>query len=198
MFLKKQIKYDEDGNPIEDEEEELEEGAQKSFEGYIKDETIFPSSCIVLQQDDGFLIDRVKNLIEDEVAGTHYNIADMKRRLKKYRLLNESQTAEPSVQQFFSENGIAVQVKDAAEPVDNVWHAIKIFVEREGKPTNFVFGEESTEAKRRLLVQMEQMHRKEMERVRIIMEEGVERELKKQKESHIKANQLAIRQDEKE
>lgn len=198
MFLKKQIKYDEDGNPIEDEQEELEEGAQKSFEGYIKDETIFPSSCIVLQQDDGFLIDRVKNLIEDEVAGTHYNIADMKRRLKKYRLLNESQTAEPSVQQFFSENGIAVQVKDAAEPVDNVWHAIKIFVEREGKPTNFVFGEESTEAKRRLLVQMEQMHRKEMERVRIIMEEGVERELKKQKESHIKANQLAIRQDEKE
>lgn len=133
MFLKKQIKYDEDGNPIEDEEEELEEGAQKSFEGYIKDETIFPSSCIVLQQDDGFLIDRVKNLIEDEVAGTHYNIADMKRRLKKYRLLNESQTAEPSVQQFFSENGIAVQVKDAAEPVDNVWHAIKIFVERVSK-----------------------------------------------------------------
>ena len=75
----------------------------------------------------------MKNLIEDEVAGTHYNIADMKRRLKKYRLLNESQTAEPSVQQFFSENGIAVQVKDAAEPVDNVWHAIKIFVERVSK-----------------------------------------------------------------
>lgn len=37
-----------------------------------------------------------------------------------------------------------------------------------------------------------------MERVRIIMEEGVERELKKQKEAHIKANCAAIRQDEKE
>lgn len=79
-----------------------------------------------------------------------------------------------------------------------MWHAIKIFIEREGKPTNFVFGEESSEAKRRLLVQMDQMRRKEMERVRIIMEEGVERELKKQKEAHIKANCQAIRQDEKE
>ena len=49
MFLKKDIKFDEEGNPIEDEADgEEEEGAQKSFEGYIKDESIFPSSCIVL------------------------------------------------------------------------------------------------------------------------------------------------------
>lgn len=109
IFLKKLIKYDENGEPIEDEgDADDDENAVKSFEGYVKDESIFPSSCIVLEQDDGFLIDRVKNLIEDEVAGSHYNVADMKRRLKKYRQLNESDTAEPSVSQFFADNDIAV------------------------------------------------------------------------------------------
>jgi len=43
-------KYDpETGEEEEFEDEELEEGQEKSFEGFVKDETIFPSSCIVLQ-----------------------------------------------------------------------------------------------------------------------------------------------------
>mgnify|MGYP006899687806 FL=1 len=39
----------ETGEEIEADEPELEEGEEKSFEGFIKDETIMPSSCIVLK-----------------------------------------------------------------------------------------------------------------------------------------------------
>lgn len=98
----------------------------------------------------------------------------MKRRLKKYREVNESQTAEPSVSDFFKVRDVPVQTKDAAEPDSKVWHAIRIFIERDGKPTNFVFGEESEEAKRRILIQMQEMTKKEMVRVQMIMETGVE------------------------
>lgn len=100
-------KFDpETGEEIEEEEPELEEGEKKSFEGYIKDPNIFPSSCIVLKQSDDFLINRVKKMKQKQVEGTHYNPMDMVRRLKTYRELNESQIAEPSVTDFFRGHNI--------------------------------------------------------------------------------------------
>jgi adenylate kinase len=145
IFLKREKKFDEEGNEIEEEEPELEEGQKKSFKGYIKEDSIFPSSCIVFNQDDKFLIDRVKNLSESEIAGTHYTAADMKRRLKTYRDVNESKVAEPSVQAFFKEHGIQVFERDAAAEKDSVFNSLKIFIERVSGHSYFylVFSSES-------------------------------------------------------
>lgn len=55
-FMKKVIEYDEEGNPIEEEEEELPEGEEPSFDKHIKDTSIFPGSVIVLQGKDEDLI----------------------------------------------------------------------------------------------------------------------------------------------
>jgi adenylate kinase family enzyme len=38
IFLKRVQKFDEEGNPIEDDEPELDEGEEKSWEGYVIDE----------------------------------------------------------------------------------------------------------------------------------------------------------------
>ena len=140
-------------------EEADEENPVKVFpeEWFKPNEAMFPSSVILLQQDDSFLVDRVKNLDEEVVAGTHYNLADMKRRLKKYRNVNESKVAEKNVLDFFNnakwtevsyakdpkdeekpaerkdtEHNCAVPVfkRDAAEDAANVWEACKIFIER--------------------------------------------------------------------
>jgi hypothetical protein len=62
------------------------------------------------------LVDRVKDLTESEIDGTHYNVKDMKRRLKQYRETNESKVADPSVQYFFREHNIQLFQKDAACP----------------------------------------------------------------------------------
>lgn len=62
IFLKRIPQFDEEGNQIDVEEEELEEGEEKNFDGYAVDESISPLSCIVLKQKDEFLINRVKNL----------------------------------------------------------------------------------------------------------------------------------------
>ena len=133
IFLKKPVKYDEEGQVIEEEEEELEEGKKKSFAGYLEIDEIIPKSCIVLKQDDKFLMDRVKNLSEDEIANSHYNGNDMKRRLKKYRDVNESKVAEPSVMQFFREHNIQLFQKDAGCPEDTIFNSFKIYIERVSK-----------------------------------------------------------------
>jgi len=52
---------DENGEEIDEEEPELEEGQEKSFEGYVPDEKIFPHTLLIINQDNEFLINRVKN-----------------------------------------------------------------------------------------------------------------------------------------
>lgn len=62
----------------------------------------------------------------------------MKRRLKTYHEANDSQVAEPSVQQFFKDQSVPLLEKDAGTPVEQVMHSVKIYIERSGKPRNFM------------------------------------------------------------
>ena len=101
IFYIRPKKFDEEGNEIEEDEPELEEGEKKSFEGYIPDPDIFPAHVIQLKGTDEFLINRIKNLPETSIAGTHNNEADLLRRLKKYRIENNSEVAELSVSDYF-------------------------------------------------------------------------------------------------
>ena len=48
------------------------------------------------------MIKRIRELPEESVKGTHYTQTDMIRRMKAYRIANQSEVAEPSVQDFFN------------------------------------------------------------------------------------------------
>lgn len=100
-FLQPVIEFDEEGEPIEPEEVELEEGEKKDFSKHEKNQKIYPKSCILLTGSNNDLVNRVKELPEEDIAGTHYNNKDMTRRLKAYDVANKSEVAEPSVQAFF-------------------------------------------------------------------------------------------------
>lgn len=76
--------------------------------------------------------------------------------------------------------------------------SIKIYIERNGKPKNFMHKDASSEAARRLRVEKSIMEKQEMERLQIIIEEGVEKELKKMKEKHIKDNLTAIKTEQED
>ena len=60
----------------------------------------------MLDGQDEALIHRVRELTEDQITGTHYNESDMKRRIRDYRVANNSKVAEPAVQDFFLQQGI--------------------------------------------------------------------------------------------
>lgn len=122
----------------------------------------------------------------------------MKRRLKSYKSVNESQVAEPSVQAFFKEHGVQIFERDAAADKQTVFNSLKIYIERFGKPNNYQSFDEDVEAQRRLNVEKQIYQKVEEEKKRDVTEDGVEKELKKQKEKHTKANMATIREDQKE
>ena len=131
IFLYRPKKIDpETGEEEEFEEEELEEGQEKSFEGYVVDDKIYPSSCIVLNGDDKVLLNRVRDLPESAVQKTTYNSLEMARRLKTYRTANNSEVAEPSVQDFFGRNGVKVFNESTTTPIQIALAAFKIYIER--------------------------------------------------------------------
>ena len=61
-----------------------------------------------------------------------------------------------------------------------------------------MYKDASEEAARRLRVEKKLLEKEEQERLKIIIEEGVEKELKKMKEKHIKDNLAAIKDDQNE
>lgn len=148
--MNRPVKYNEDGEVEEVEEEELEEGQKKSFEGYVVDEAIMPKSCIVLTGSDRELIKRVKNLPEHVIQGTHYTAEDMERRLAVYRELNNSTVAEPSVSDFFKTQGIELYTTSCMLNPEHTLDAFKIYIERNEKPFNFMTFDEVAENKRNL------------------------------------------------
>lgn len=84
VFLKLRPPKDED-EEVEDEEIEAEEeGGEpiKTFKNHIADADIFPSNVIVFEAQSDFLVNRMKEMPDDKITGTHYNAVDMKRRLK--------------------------------------------------------------------------------------------------------------------
>ncbi len=55
------------------------------------------------------------------IEGTHYNQVDMKRRLKHYRESNESQVANPSIEDFFKNHNVMSMRYNASTADDVVW-----------------------------------------------------------------------------
>lgn len=92
------------------------------------------------------------------------------------------------MQKFFKDQKVQLFEKDASLNVKDIMDSIKIYIERNGKPKNFMHGDASDEAARRLRVEKTILKKQEAERLQIIIEEGVEKELKKMKEKHIKDN----------
>ena len=82
------------------------------------------------------MIERVKNLPEKQVQGTHYNYEDMIRRLKAYRTANNSEVADPSVQEFFKKYGIQKILEESCtQEADKASGAMRIYIER----VNFLY-----------------------------------------------------------
>ena len=151
-----------------------------------------------MKQSTDFLLDRVKNLPEDIVAGTHYNMKDTKRRCLAYENFNQSKIAEPSVHDFFREHTLQIFPKNCALGVTEVMNSFKIYIERIETPNNFQYHDETVETKRRIMVDLNHEIAAKMKALRAVMEEGVESQLKAQKEKHVKTRMQKIREDQKE
>lgn len=118
----------------EEEEEEGEEGEGPDFDAYELDNDIAPSSVIALKGDDDTILQRLMNLPEKQIKGTHLNEDDTKRRLKKYREANESEQGDSSLLDFFEKRAkLDIYVEEIGLDFDGIGKIIeasKIYIER--------------------------------------------------------------------
>ena len=112
------------------------EGEAPSFEDYIVEKELAPSSVILFRASDQYIVDRVKNMTqqEQEVGGDSkdgYNETELKKRLKTYHQANDAEDGTPSLMDFFKERGIGnltISIEETGR--DLALQQVKVFVER--------------------------------------------------------------------
>jgi hypothetical protein len=87
-------------------------------------------------------------LPEETVAGTHWNDEGMTRRLKGYAETNESAEGNSSVKDFFEEHSTRLLTQEAEGEEEKLVEAFKVFIERDGKPFNYMTGDSENEKER--------------------------------------------------
>lgn len=120
-----------------------EDGAvEPSDDKLTLDKALFPENIILLRepssQKQDFLLQRVKNLPEEQIAGSHYTEQGMNRRLARYREANASDKGDPAVQDFFARNGVEVFSVDCSKEEIEAFESVRIYIERSGRPDNFL------------------------------------------------------------
>lgn len=122
-----------------------EEGAEPQEEKSHLDREIFTENVIIFRepqpsskQASSFLMQRVKTLPEELIAGTHYTEEGMLRRMAKYKEANMSDKGLPAVQDFFARNGVEVFSLDCSKEEIEAFESLRIYIERDGRPWNFL------------------------------------------------------------
>ncbi len=136
---------DEEGG---DEEVPAEEKKERNYDNYECDPAITPRSFVRLDGEDEFLKTRVKDLPEETVTDTHWNDADMDRRLKAYREANNSEVDDPNLTTFFEKYDIQNFSSNCEEEQEKLFEAFKIFIEKLGKPFNYMSYDDKKEEER--------------------------------------------------
>jgi len=72
----------------------------------------------------------------------------MIRRLKNYRIANNSEVAEPSVQELFKQQGVEILDTKCDLPEAEVLNKFKIYIEKFEKPSNYMTFDQEEEVKR--------------------------------------------------
>ncbi|XP_027956927.1 adenylate kinase 7 isoform X1 [Eumetopias jubatus] len=155
--------YDQAKDLFNQEDEEEEEDVRGKM--FPFDKLIIPEFVCVLDASDEFLKERVMNLPESIVAGTHYSQDRFLRALSNYRDLN---TEDETVINYFDEieiHPIHIDVGKLEDPQNRL--AIKQLIKEIGEPRNYgLTDEEKAEEERRAVEERlakEAMHEAERE-----------------------------------
>eukprot|EP00826_Nyctotherus_ovalis_P055279 TRINITY_DN7327_c0_g1_i5.p1 TRINITY_DN7327_c0_g1~~TRINITY_DN7327_c0_g1_i5.p1 ORF type:complete len:702 (+),score=267.13 TRINITY_DN7327_c0_g1_i5:447-2552(+) len=135
--------------PVKKDGEEEPPGEEEipNFEDYVLATEIAPSSVIMVNASEGYVMERVKNMSEAELAAAGgYTEADIVKRLKEYRSVNEAEDGSYSLIHFFHERNVEVlKVNAETQSKELIVSKSKVFIERNGKPKNYMTEDEEKE-----------------------------------------------------
>eukprot|EP00742_Colponemidia_sp_Colp-10_P000791 GILJ01000857.1.p1 GENE.GILJ01000857.1~~GILJ01000857.1.p1 ORF type:complete len:699 (-),score=133.23 GILJ01000857.1:66-2090(-) len=186
-----------------EDEEEAEEVPEDEEDGVKekKDEVNFvalPNHVILLKASDEFLRTRVQELPQAEVEGTHNTEEGLYRRLAVWRDQNESVKGLPSVLAYFSELGLETFQADATKSPEDIFDMLRIYVERTGRPFNYLRADKEVALERRREIEKVLREREEKVRLEADRKEAEQAELRQKREQAEKYKIVQIQEHEKE
>ncbi|XP_015127032.1 adenylate kinase 7, partial [Diachasma alloeum] len=104
---------------------------------------MFPEFVVQLEATDEFLCNRVLNLPESVIQGTHYDVESTMKRLEEYRKTN---TGNDMTLGFFIENGIHPLIVDVEGESGGMLAIFQRCLDTIGQPRNYAVGERVAEA----------------------------------------------------
>ncbi|NXQ52349.1 KAD7 kinase, partial [Anthoscopus minutus] len=182
--------YEQATDLFKEEEEEEAKGIMPKF-----NEITIPEFIFSLTASDGFLINRIINLPESEVAGTHYTEEQFLQSLKQFRKLN---TDDMTVLNYFDELEIHPQFIDIAvyEDDENRLTVPKIIKEI-GEPRNYGLTDEEREALERQAAE-ERLVKEAQEKAEQEHKEAKEREERMARREEWNKQQEEVKKQEQE
>jgi adenylate kinase len=93
-------------------------------ETLILDHALLPKSVVIFKGDFDAIKQRVKELPEAAIQGTHYNESDMERRNKVYAETNLSEKGLYSVTDFFIEQGVTTFEQDCLRGESDIFESL--------------------------------------------------------------------------
>uniref|UniRef100_A0A8C3N9R1 Uncharacterized protein n=1 Tax=Geospiza parvula TaxID=87175 RepID=A0A8C3N9R1_GEOPR len=175
----------------EDEGEEEEEQAVGKMPKFNK--IIIPEFIFSLLASDEFLINRIIQLSESEVAGTHYTEEQFLETLKRFRKIN---TDDVTVLNYFDELEIHPQLIAVYEDFENRLAVSKI-IKEVGEPRNYGLTDEEKEALQRQAAE-EHLAKEAKEKVEQERKEDKEREERKERWEEWTKQQEEVKKQEQE
>lgn len=108
---------------------------------------ILPESVVIFRASNQFLLNRIEKLSHS----SEFNQDRMQRRLREYRENND--LADKSIFEFFSELGIEIYECEVTYEEVEIIESLKIYIERSGRPFNFLASIQETEETRRKYIE---------------------------------------------
>ncbi|OMJ68431.1 hypothetical protein SteCoe_34122 [Stentor coeruleus] len=116
-----------------DEPPVLDEEGEPRPKEYELDLEILPQSVAAFRATNAFLMSRIEKL---KHSHPEFNLERMQRRLQTYR--NDNELSDKSVYDFFSDLNIEVFECECTNEEIEIIESLKIYIEREGRPDNFL------------------------------------------------------------
>mmetsp|Transcript_22599 Transcript_22599/g.50938 ORF Transcript_22599/g.50938 Transcript_22599/m.50938 type:complete len:693 (+) Transcript_22599:62-2140(+) len=166
LFLENLVsQVSEDEPPPEDDDE------AKVPEKMLR-EGLSPDFVINLQANDAACLRRIQNMAPDETEATHFTPDGFARRVEEFRKRNFGDG--PSVMEFFQTRDIEVlNVQAGDRDADGVFESIRIYMEKEGRPGNYLKSGEEVAAEIKAKEEEEEAAAKEREEKRKAAETAV-------------------------
>uniref|UniRef100_A0A0G4FVB2 Adenylate kinase 7 n=1 Tax=Chromera velia CCMP2878 TaxID=1169474 RepID=A0A0G4FVB2_9ALVE len=196
-FLKKKVKTAEEGEEAEAEEAEEGAGAVETKPEMEAIAELIPEFVVSLRASEEFCKLNVMSIPAAEAEGTHNTEDGFKRRFAKWVQTNETPEVPPVVECFQNQKIEVLELPLQDKKAEEVFASVRIYIEKKGRPFNYLKSEKELAAERKLLLEQVEKTMKQREAEGLELQEKFEEEARERRRLDDEARLREIQEHER-